>query len=72
MAEGKRQGQREVNLGSPEYGLPPRGTGRETGRARPNLTDEERADRHAFIDACMKEGKTQAQCVEEWSSQNPK
>jgi len=63
MVEAKKQLQREVNL---EGGLPPRGTGRETGRARPRLSDEERAKRHEFINECIKQGKTEQECIQEW------
>jgi hypothetical protein len=69
MVEAKKQLQREVDL---EDELPPRGTGRETGRARPNLTDEERAQRHAFIDECLKQGKSEEECVAEWEKEHGK
>lgn len=71
MVEAKKQLQREVNVEEGLEGdLPQRGKGRETGRARQPLTDEERAERHKFIDDCMKEGKSQEQCVQEWEQQH--
>ena len=69
-----KQKQREVNLEAAD--LPPRPTGRSTGRAKKptgpqnRLTEKEREERHAWIEDCKKSGKSEAECVAEWEKQH--
>lgn len=79
MPEKEVQKQSEKNVGmklagdgAPEE----RGTGRGTGRAKTptgpsgRLTDEERKERHEWINKCMEGGKSESECVKEWEKQH--
>jgi len=79
MPEKEVQKQSEKTVGmrlAGEKEAPDRGTGRQTGRAKEptgpsgRLTDEERKERHEWINKCMESGKSESECVKEWEKRH--